>query len=271
MHKKGLTIILATSFFFCCKAQTKHATITNKAIICLTYDDGLSTQLSTAIPQLDTVGLKATFFLNSIQGSSQSVIIGQTPEAVLGWMNAAKKGHELANHTLFHACPEKIGWDKTAAIENYSVDRMITEIKTQSTILALLDPLRKERAFAFPCGNFLIGDTDYIPIIKKLQLITYARGGGDSTSIITDFKNLDPLKVPSWHVWTGTTLNELIAFAEKVKKAGGMGVYQFHGVGGQIFQISKEIHKAFLLYLKMHEDEYWIAAFSDAMDFATKR
>jgi len=145
---------------------------------------------------------------------------------------------------------KKIGWDKTVAIDNYTVDRMITEIKTEGTILSLLDPDRKKRAFAFPCGNFLIGDTDYIPIIKNLGLITYARAGGDIASIITDFNNLNPMKVPLWHVWTGTTLNELIAFAEKVKKAGGMGVHQFHGVDGQIFQISKETHKAFLRIIK---------------------
>ena len=266
----GLTLIL-TLFFLSSFGQAKKNENLKRAIICLTYDDGLESQVSTVLPQLDSVGLKATFFLNSIQGSSQSAIIGHTPEAVLGWTNAAKKGHELANHTLFHACPEKIGWDKTVAIENYSVDRMITEIKTESAILALLDPSRKERAFAFPCNNFLIGNIDYIPIIKKLGLITYARGGGDSTSIITDFKNLNPIKVPSWHVWTGTTLTELIAFAEKVKKSGGMGVYQFHGVDGQIFQISRETHKAFLQYLKMQQDEYWITTFSEAMDFVTKQ
>ena len=270
MSKIFLTVNLVLGLFFCSQGQTRKVDDLNKSIICLTYDDGLETQLSTVLPQLDTFGLKATFFLNSIQGSSQSVVIGQTPEAVLGWTNVAKKGHELANHTLFHACPENIGWDKTISIENYTMDRMITEIKTQSSVLALLDPARKERSFAFPCGNFLIGDTDYIPIIKKLGLITYARAGGDSTSIISDFKKLDPLKVPSWHVWTGTTLKELIAFAEKVKKTGGMGVYQFHGVGGQIFQISKETHKAFLQYLKSHQNDFRVMTFSDAMDFVTR-
>jgi peptidoglycan/xylan/chitin deacetylase (PgdA/CDA1 family) len=265
------TTFMFTIFFLSSFGQIKKNEKFKRAIICLTYDDGLETQLTNVIPELDSFDFKATFFLNSIQGSSQSVIIGQTPEAVLGWTNAAKNGHELANHTLFHACPEKIGWDKTVAIENYSVHRIITEIKTESAILALLDPQRKERAFAFPCNNFLIGDTDYIPIIKKLGLITYARGGGDSTSIITDFKKLDPLKVPSWHVWTGTTLNELIAFAEKVKKSAGMGIYQFHGVGGQIFQISKETHQAFLGYLKSHQDEYWVATFSEAMDLISSQ
>jgi len=261
-----LTLLCLQSF-----GQTKKKENPGRAIICLTYDDGLESQLLTVLPQLDSAGFKATFFLNSIQGSSRSVNIGQTPEAVLGWTKAAKSGHELANHTLFHACPEKIGWDKTIAIENYSVERMVTEIKTESEILALLDPKRKERTFAYPCGNFLIGDKDYGPVIKKMGLISYARGGGDSTSIITDFKSLDPIKVPSWHVWTGTTLNELIAFAEKVRKVGGMGVYQFHGVDGQVFQISKETHKAFLEYLKTHQEDYWVATFSDAMEFVKKQ
>jgi peptidoglycan/xylan/chitin deacetylase (PgdA/CDA1 family) len=269
--KAGLTTILIIGVLYSSIAQTNNVKRSKKAIICLTYDDGLETQLLTAIPQLDSVGLKATFFLNSIQGSSKSEIIGHTPEAVLGWTNAAKNGHELANHTLFHACPEKIGWEKSVSIETYTVEKLITEIKTENTILALLDPKRKERAFGFPCNNFLIGDTDYTTIIKRQGLVKYARAGGDSTSIITDFKSLNTMKAPSWPVWTGTTLRELIAFAEKVKKAGGMGVYQFHGVGGQIFQISGETHKAFLEYLKTHQEDYWVTTFSEAMDFITKQ
>ena len=270
LMKRVVLIILASVLFYSSRGQVPPINKT-KAIICLTYDDGLETQLTTAIPQLDSVGIKATFFLNSVQGSSQSVTIGQTPEAVLGWTNAARHGHELGNHTLFHACPEKLGWDKTVSIENYSVDRMILEIRTQNTILAMLDPAGKQRSFAFPCNNFLIGDTDYIPTIKKLQLISYARAGGDSSSIITNLKTLNFLKVPSWHVWTGTSVGELIAFAEKVKKAGGMGVYQFHGVGGNIFQISRETHRAFLMYLKTNQEDYWVATFSEAMDFVIKQ
>jgi peptidoglycan/xylan/chitin deacetylase (PgdA/CDA1 family) len=270
-RKVGLTTIWMIGVLFSSIAQTNNVKRSKKNIICLTYDDGLETQLSTAIQQLDSVGLKATFFLNSIQGSSKSDIIGHTPEAVLGWTNAAKNGHELANHTLFHACPEKIGWEKSVSIETYTVEKLITEIKTENTILALLDPKRKERAFGFPCNNFLIGDTDYTTIIKRQGLVKYARAGGDSTSIITDFKSLNTMKAPSWPVWTGTTLRELIAFAEKVKKAGGMGIYQFHGVGGQIFKISSETHKAFLDYLKTHQEDYWVTTFSEAMDFITKQ
>jgi peptidoglycan/xylan/chitin deacetylase (PgdA/CDA1 family) len=273
MHQKiCLTIILVIAYFFSSSfAQVKMDESSKKAIICLTYDDGLETQLSTVIPQLDSIGLKATFFLNSIQGSSQSDVIGQTPEAVLGWTNAAKEGHELANHTLFHACPEILGWDKSIAIETYTVNKIVTEIKAENAILSMLDPNRKERSFAFPCNNSYIGDTDYTAIIKKQRLVKYARTGGDSNSIITDFKNLNTMKVPSWHVWTGTTLQQLVSFAEKVKKTGGMGVYQIHGVGGQIFEISSETHRAFLEYLKMHQEDYWVTTFSEAMNFVTKQ
>ncbi|MEO5683616.1 MAG: polysaccharide deacetylase family protein [Chitinophagaceae bacterium] len=191
MNKIFLLVIVSVN---CCTTifgQQKKSRL-QRAIICLTYDDGLESQLTTVIPQLDSIGLKATFFLNSIQGSSLSSVIGHSPESVLGWTHAANNGHELANHTLFHPCPEQIGWDKSVSIDTYTVDRIIQEIKTQSALLSLLDPGRKQRSFAFPCGNYLIGDTDYIPIIKKLGLITYARGGGDSTSILANFKKLIP-------------------------------------------------------------------------------
>ena len=101
--------------------------------------------------------------------------------------------------------------------------------------------------------------------------MAFARTGGDSNSVITDFKNLNTMQVPSWHVLTGTTLQQLISFAEKVREKGGMGVYQLHGVGGQIFAISKETHKAFLEYLKTHQDDYWVTTFSEAMNFVTKK
>jgi peptidoglycan/xylan/chitin deacetylase (PgdA/CDA1 family) len=241
-----------------------------KAIICLTYDDGLETQLTTVIPQLDSVGLKATFFLNSINGSAVSATPGQTPEAVIGWSNAAKHGHELGNHTLFHPCPEKLGWLKEESIDSYTVARIIKEIATENDILALLDPQRKVRSFAFPCNNMMIRDTDYSKIIKEKGLAKFARAGGDRNSIITDFKKLNTMQVPCWFVEPGTTLQELIDFAEKAKKVGGMGIYQIHGVGAQVFKITVETHRAFLAWLKKNEADYEVTTFSAAMEIVTK-
>ena len=266
--KIGLTSLTLIGI---CLSAFSQKNPSKKAIICLTYDDGLETQLSRAIPQLDSAGFKATFFLNSIQGSSQSEVIGQTPEAVLGWSQAARNGHELANHTLFHPCPEKLGWEKSVSIENYTIEKILKEISTQNTLLSLLDPERKIRSFAFPCNNVLLQGRDYTKMIRDQGLVKFGRTGGDSNSIITNYKQLNLLQVPSWHVWTGTGLKELIAFAEKVKKAGGMGVYQFHGVDGNIFRISGKTHRDFLAYLKEHQDEFWVTTFSEAMEYVTRK
>ncbi|MBD2720732.1 polysaccharide deacetylase family protein [Hymenobacter armeniacus] len=264
-------IVVLTLWHASAWAQPSKATKPRKAIICLTYDDGLDTQLTTALPQLDSAGLKATFFLNAIAGSSPTEVIGEPPAAVVGWRAAAAHGHELANHTLFHPCPEKLGWTKTVAIETYTVPRILEEIRTQNALLALLDPARRARAFAYPCNNTLIGSVDYLPSVQRSGLVKFGRGGGDRTSIVTNFATLNPMQVPSWLVEPGTTLPELIAFAEKTKQAHGMGVYQFHGVGGQIFKVSSNVHREFLAYLKAHEAEYSVLTFSAAMAVVTQK
>ena len=65
-----------------------------KAAVVLTYDDALDSQLDHAVPVLDAVGFKATFFLTGLK-----------PAAVERWRAAAAEGHELGNHTVRHACP----------------------------------------------------------------------------------------------------------------------------------------------------------------------
>lgn len=239
-----------------------------RAIICLTYDDGLPSHLSTVLPQLDSAGLRATFFLNAIQGASTR--IGEASPAVRGWSEAARRGHELANHTLFHACPEKLGWAPAYAIESYTMERLVSEIKGQNELLALLDPARPVRAFAYPCNNFLLGTTDYAALIQRQGLVRYARAGGTRSSVVADVKALDKTKVPSWLVEEGTTLAELVAFAERVRQAGGLGVYQFHGVGAEFFRVSSATHRAFLAYLRAHAQEYQVLTFSEAMQAVSR-
>src|ERR1700744_954293 len=65
-----------------------------KAVIVLTYDDALDSQLKNAIPQLNAHHFKGTFFLTSELNRLN----------IPKWRVASAKGHELANHTLFHPC-----------------------------------------------------------------------------------------------------------------------------------------------------------------------
>lgn len=77
-------------------AQTTLPWKGKKCAVVLTYDDGLDVHLTNAIPALDSLGLKATFYIANYNGKLQS----QIPR----WRAAATKGHELANHTIFHPC-----------------------------------------------------------------------------------------------------------------------------------------------------------------------
>ena len=138
----------------CANADTLYAQAVKsrvKTIICLTYDDGLPSHLETVVPQLDSLGFKATFFLNAIKGSSDQ--LGSSSPALIGWRKAAANGHELGNHTLFHPCPERLGWSKDIAIESYTTARLIEEVRTADAMLKLIDNKQGPRAYAFPCNN----------------------------------------------------------------------------------------------------------------------
>ena len=85
------------------------------------------------------------------------------------------------------------------------------------------------------------------------------------TSVVTDFKTLDPFKVPSWGPTDSPGGPQLIAYVERVRQAHGLGVLQFHGVGGQYLSVSADAHGKLLEYLLTHSD-VWVAPFGEVMD-----
>lgn len=61
------------------------------------YDDGRGSQLTNLMPQLDNLGIKATFFLANNMYTF--------PSQKSDWIAVAKKGHEIANHSGNHNAP----------------------------------------------------------------------------------------------------------------------------------------------------------------------
>src|SRR5687768_11180698 len=86
-----------------------------------TYDDSRASQLDIALPALDAVALKGTFFLLGSQ---------IRPEQVERWRAAAAEGHELGNHTVRHACPQASypPARRLDTSDSYDVEMMIAEI-----------------------------------------------------------------------------------------------------------------------------------------------
>ena len=95
--KKIILLFLMTLFFaFNLQAQTDATWKHKKCAVVLTYDDGLNVDLTNAIPALDSVGLKGTFYISDYFNGLNAQIFN--------WRKAAKEGQELANHTVWHPC-----------------------------------------------------------------------------------------------------------------------------------------------------------------------
>lgn len=131
MFKKFVVFILLVSIGLFSSAQNKRVWNNKNCAVVLTYDDALNVHIDNAIPVLDSLKLKATFYLSGYSGVLNS--------RMTEWETIAKKGHELANHTLFHPCTGKRpGREFVTAdydLNNYSLRRLTDEIKMTNTLL----------------------------------------------------------------------------------------------------------------------------------------
>lgn len=64
--------------------------------VSFTYDDARNSHVPNLMTQLDSVGVKATFFV------CETGVGGSFTPKLDGWLAAARKGHEIANHTQAH-------------------------------------------------------------------------------------------------------------------------------------------------------------------------
>jgi peptidoglycan/xylan/chitin deacetylase (PgdA/CDA1 family) len=227
------------------------------AAIVLTYDDGLHSQLDIAIPQLDAAQLKGTFFLDG----------DVTAADKLRWRKVQQAGHELGNHSYFHPCPRALLPDRPQYdTDKYDVTRMLGEITSMNDVLASIDGL-KSRTYSVPCSQMLVGGVDYTNALRLSGLVKYARTGGDEfRSVVGDSKGLDRFQVPSWGPVDHPDGPHLVAYVMRVQEAHGLGVLQFHGVGGDYLEVSERAHRELIEYLDRHH-EIWVDTFQNVMDY----
>src|SRR5215831_18355290 len=156
--KKFLIVLLINSILVVySKAQTSTTWNGKSCAVVLTYDDALNVDLNNAIPALDSVGLKGTFYISDYFDGLK--------DQIFKWRKAAAEGHELGNHTVWHPCeggrPGREFVQKESDMNYYTVSRMVKEIKTANNILEAIDG-KTERTFAYPCGDMKIHDTAYL-------------------------------------------------------------------------------------------------------------
>lgn len=222
-------------------------------MISLTFDDGLDCHLDKAVPILERHGLRGTFYV-PVGGE-------EFERRHADWQTAARAGHELGNHSIFHPGVSSKTWvTEGIALERYSLDRMARELRTANTVLRLLDG-QSERTFAFPCSNPWLGLpgwprralagagldrtrlagwvdrwrldvgatlVDYTPVVEPLFVA--ARCGGTAPEAL-------PTKPPRRHQVRGVegdgcSLAQLTDAVETASSRCAWLVLVFHGIGG---------------------------------------
>jgi sialate O-acetylesterase len=232
-----------------------------KAAVVLTYDDALDVHLDNVVPALDSLGLKATFYLSAAFPGSKNRIDD--------WKRIAKNSHELGNHTLFHPCdaskPGRSWVSPQNDLSNYTTEAIVREIEMTNIFLESLDG-NKERTFAYTCGDTETGDGPFIDAIRK-QFVAMRGVRPRLNKIETlDLTNLDCYAVDD------SNAGQLISWAEKAREDNALLIILFHGVGGgHSLNIDLKRHNAFLSYLKNNEDDYWVTTLLDASKHSIKQ
>jgi sialate O-acetylesterase len=234
--------------------QNREAPWNNKrSAVVLTYDDGLNVHLSNAVPALDSVGFKGTFYLSDYSGELQA----QIPK----WKVAASNGHELANHTVYHPCeggrPGREFVKPEYDLTGYSVRRIVDEMRTMNALLKAIDG-KSQRTFAFPCSDTKIGDTAYIDYAKSEFIAARV-----VRSEMPGMEKIDLYNLPSYMV-NGETGDKLIELVKKSIQEKRLLIFLFHGVGGEHgLNVSLDAHHQLLQFLKRNEKDIWIAPMID--------
>jgi len=249
----GLLLTLCLS----ARAQPSNPWQGRKCAVVLTYDDALKEHLTNAIPALDSLGLKGTFYITDIFGNLQA----QIPQ----WRAAAGRGHELGNHTFSHPCeggrPGREFVKPDNDLTKYSLRRMTDDIRAMNTLLTAIDGKTK-RTFAYPCGDRQIGQVAYLDGLKS-QFV----GARGVHAGLPSPGEVDLFNIHSYMV-SGQSGDQLIAQVKQAEARQGLLVFLFHGGGGgHGLNVSLPAHRQLVQYLKQHEKDIWIAPMVKVAEF----
>lgn len=229
--------------------------------VVLTYDDAIDADLDNVVPALDSMHLKGTFY---IIGSSP-VVTKRMDE----WRKAAKEGHELGNHALFHPCDASLPGRGFAAGEHdlskYSMEREVSEIRANNTLLQAIDG-KTIRTFAYPCGDLKLGGEYFYNQLKN----DFAGARGVSPGL-QSAKEADLTNINCYAI-NGQDADYMIDLVKKAQQSHTLLVFLFHGVGGgHNINVGLQDHSKLLHYLKDHQKDIWVAPMVDVAGYIRRQ
>lgn len=256
---KYLLLLLAAAVFVT-TSMAQSPWKGKKAAVVLTYDDAIDQHLDNAIPVLDSLGLKATFYITGFSASMQ--------KRLEDWKSLAKKGHELGNHTLYHPCIGGKGreWVRPEYdLNNYTIPRLVDEIRATNILLRSMDG-KTRRTFAFTCADTKVKDSAFAHLIAGDFV-----GLRNVRAEMHTIDKVDPDNLDCYMV-SGQTGTQMIDWVKKAIESNSLLVILFHGVGGgNGLDVSIPAHRELLQYLKKNEKDIWIAPMVEVAEYVRER
>ena len=231
------------------RAQAPATWNNKQCAVVLTYDDAIDVDLDNVVPALDSAGLRGTFYLIG----SAPAVARRLPE----WRRAAARGHELGNHSLMHPCDGSLPGRSFVGPDNdlskYTVNRAVSEIRANNTLLAAIDGKTK-RTFAYPCGDRQIGGVDFYEQLRHDFVAARGVMPGLQTAAQVDLANVRCYSI------NGQDGKYLLDLVKQAQQSHTLLVLLFHGVGGgHSLNVSLAAHRQLVHYLRAHQPDIWVA------------
>jgi sialate O-acetylesterase len=170
------------------------------------------------------------------------------------WRAIAAAGHELGNHTCWHPCNSRPGWDwlpPAYRLEHYDQRRIRDEIVLANHLLHLVDG-RADRSFAAAGGDTTLGHggESFGDVLR--ELFPVMRNG------LTPRAQAGPLPfaAPAVHA-DGRTADQIIAVAEQMRgRPDAWMITLMHGLGAGTHNdfIAVEEHRRLLDWIAEQRD-----------------
>jgi peptidoglycan/xylan/chitin deacetylase (PgdA/CDA1 family) len=216
--------------------------------ISLSFDDARASQALKGAPLLDEYGVKGTFYLVPSAAQKQ----------VNDWKKVAAHGHEIGNHSVNHACSGNFVWSRSNALENYTLDKMRSELlEANKQIEAMLGV--KPESYAYPCGQTFIGrgkeTKSFVPVVADL----FATGRGWLDEAPVDPSYCDMAQLTGMEM-DGKDFEQILTLIENARKNGQWLVLAGHEMADSGQQTTRlSMLRKLCAYAKDPANGIWIA------------
>jgi len=221
-----------------------------RGAVSITFDDGTENQLQKAIPPMDHLGIKGTFYIHPHGDNWQ--------ERLAPWKDVAKNGHEIGNHSLSHTCSSNFLMN-FGGLEEKSLTDLEQDILTAQRRLIEIAPHQKQWTFGYPCSNMFVGKglqrQSYVPVIAKHFLAGRSAGeyGFANHPGVVDLAGVWGISVERMSGF------EMIGLVEELTSKGLWVILIFHEIDGERLTVGSYDFKMLLNYLHRKKELIWTA------------